>query len=197
TRGRVLQLHAQRFAPGALTAVVVGDVDTSSAQDTMDHVFGAWRNAAPLSTAIASVQPAASRRRHVIAMPNKAQADLAYGFVSIARRDPAYYAYWMMNNVFGQYALGGRLGDSIRERQGMAYYVSSSLDANVAPGPLTIRAGVNPVNVDRTIASIDEEIGRLVSEGAQPKELEESQQYLIGSMPRTLETNAAIATFLQ
>jgi hypothetical protein len=30
-----------------------------------------------------------------------------------------------MNNVLGQYALGGRLGDSIRERQGMAYYVSA------------------------------------------------------------------------
>ena len=33
----------------------------------------------------------------------------------------------LMNNVLGQYALGGRLGDNIRERQGMAYYVFSSL----------------------------------------------------------------------
>ena len=41
-----------------------------------------------------------------------------------------------MNNVLGQYALGGRLGDSIRERQGMAYYVFSSFDANVVEGPL-------------------------------------------------------------
>jgi zinc protease len=130
-------------------------------------------------------------------MMNKAQTDVAYGFTSITRTDSKYEAAFVMNNILGQYSMGGRLGDSIRERQGMAYYVSSSLDANVAPGPLTIRAGVNPVNVDRTIASIDEEIGRLVSEGAQPKELEESLQYLIGSMPRTLETNAAIATFLQ
>src|SRR5207247_4874017 len=136
---------------------------------------------APPSTAIAPVQPAASRRRHVIAMPNKAQADLAYGFVSIARRDPAYYAYWMMNNVFGQYALGGRLGDSIRERQGMAYYVSSSLDANLVPGPLVIRAGISPANVDRAIASIDEEITSIVRDGATPKELDESRRFLVGS----------------
>ena len=67
-------------------------------------------------------------------MMNKAQADIAYGFTAIARRDPAYYAFWLMNNVFGQYAIGGRLGDSIRERQGMAYYVSSSLDANIVGG---------------------------------------------------------------
>ena len=69
-------------------------------------------------------------------MMNKSQADIAYGFTTIARNDPAYYAFWLMNNAFGQYAIGGRLGDSIRERQGMAYYVSSALDANVAPGPL-------------------------------------------------------------
>src|SRR5207247_4366882 len=152
---------------------------------------------APPSTAIAPVQPAASRRRHVIAMPNKAQADLAYGFVSIARRDPAYYAFWLMNNVFGQYALGGRLGDSIRERQGMAYYVSSALEANVAEGPLFIRAGVSPANVDRAIASIDEEITSLVRDGMTQKELDDSRRYLIGSIPRALETNAAIANFLQ
>ena len=41
-----------------------------------------------------------------------------------------------MNNALGQYAMGGRLGDSIRERQGMAYYVSSVLDANLLPGSL-------------------------------------------------------------
>ena len=57
-------------------------------------------------------------------MMNKAQADIAYGFTTITRRDPDY-AFWLMNNVLGQYALGGRLGDSIRERQGMAYYVSA------------------------------------------------------------------------
>jgi zinc protease len=102
-----------------------------------------------------------------------------------------------MNNVFGQYSIGGRLGDSIRERQGMAYYVSSSLDANVAPGPLVIRAGVNPANVDRAVASIDAEIVRLIGDGLTQKELDDSRRYLIGSIPRALETNAAIANFLQ
>jgi zinc protease len=102
-----------------------------------------------------------------------------------------------MNNALGQYAIGGRLGDSIRERQGMAYYVFSSLDANVVDGPLVVRAGVSPANVDRTIASIDQEIARLVHEGLTEQELNESRQYLVGSLPRTLETNSGIAHFLQ
>ncbi len=197
TRAQLLQLHADRFAPSELTAVVVGDVETARAADVAARVFDGWRKPVPAPIALPPVALVNERRRVVIPMMNKAQADIAYGFTTVTRRDPAYYAFWLMNNAFGQYAIGGRLGDSIRERQGMAYYVSSSLDANVAPGPLVIRAGISPANVDRAVASIDEEVGRLVREGLTPKELDESRRYLIGSIPRALETNAAIANFLQ
>lgn len=196
-RDRLLGLHAARFAPAALTAVIVGDVDASRAADVVSRVLGGWRRPTPAPLAVPAQAPPTGRQRVVIPMMNKSQADIAYGFVAIARSDPAYYAYWLMNNVFGQYAIGGRLGDSIRERQGMAYYVSSSLDANVAAGPLAIRAGVNPANVDRAVASIDEEIDRIVRDGITQKELDDSRKFLIGSIPRALETAPGIANFLQ
>jgi zinc protease len=197
TREQLLGLHAERFAPGGLTAVIVGDVETGRAREVTERTLGGWRQPAPPPLTVAPVAPATARRRVVIPMMNKAQADVAYGFTTITRDDAAYYAFWLMNVAFGQFAIGGRLGDSIRERQGMAYYVSSSLDANIAPGPLVIRAGVSPANVDRAVASIDEEIVRLVRDGLTPQELDESRRYLIGSIPRSLETNAAIANFLQ
>ncbi|MCU1383841.1 MAG: hypothetical protein JWL71_2538 [Acidobacteria bacterium] len=197
TRAQLRQLHDDRFAPAALTAVIVGDVAPAQAQEVTSRVFGGWKKPAPPALLVPPVVPAGSRQRVVIPMMNKAQADIAYGFTTITRNDPAYYAYWLMNVAFGQYAIGGRLGDSIRERQGMAYYVSSSLDANAAPGPLSIRAGVSPANVDRAVASIDEEVARLVRDGLTARELDESRRYLIGSIPRALETNVAIANFLQ
>ena len=197
TRDRLLALHRDRFAPGALTAVMVGDVDPSRAHATAERVFGSWSRPTPPPIVLPPVVRATNRHRIVIPMMNKAQTDIAYGFATIERRDPRYYAYWLMNNIFGQYSLGGRLGDSIRERQGMAYYVSSSLDANVAAGPLVIRAGVSPANVDRAIASIDEEIVQLTAAGFTQAELDDSRQFLVGSIPRALETNAAIANFLQ
>jgi zinc protease len=197
TRDQLLALHAARFAPSELTAVIVGDVETARMHDVAARALADWRRPVPPAVTIPPAAAAGTRVRVVLPMMNKAQADIAYGLVTVARRDPDYYAYWLMNNVFGQYSIGGRLGDSIRERQGMAYYVSSSLDANVAPGPLAIRAGVSPANVDRAIASIDEEIDRLVRDGITPKELDDSRKFLIGSIPRALETNAAIANFLQ
>ena len=165
--------------------------------DTGERVFGSWQK--PIPGEISLSHPPADRPRHerVIPMMNKAQADIGYGFTTIVRSDPKYYAYTLMNNALGQYGIGGRLGDSIRERQGMAYYAFSSFDANVVEGPLIVRAGVNPANVDRAVASIDEEIRRMATEGLTAQELDDCKQYLIGSIPRLLETNGAIATFLQ
>jgi zinc protease len=133
----------------------------------------------------------------VIPLAGKSQTDIAYGFTAVRRLDPRYYAYWVMNNILGQFGLGGRLADNIRERQGMAYYAFSAFDASVGAGPLIVRAGVDPGNVDRALAAIDFEIARMGAEGPTPAELAETQQYLIGSIPRTLETNAGIASFLQ
>ena len=197
TRERLLRLHANRFAPSELTAVIVGDVEVDRARDLVGRRFGDWRKPRPAAIPLGSPAPATRRQRLVIPMMNKAQTDIAYGFTTIRRADPAYEALRLMNSVLGQYALGGRLGESIRERQGMAYHVSSAADPNVIEGPLLIRAGVSPANVDRAVASIDEELTRLVEEGITAKELDDSRRYLIGSMPRALETNAAIATFLQ
>ena len=196
TRDDLVRAHATRFAPGELCVVVIGDVETSRAASEAARVLGSWRHPSGPPLVLPPTEPASHRERIVMPMMNKAQADIAYGFVAIRRDDPDYYACWLMNNAFGQYAIGGRLGQSIREEQGMAYYASSFLEANIGAGPLGIRAGVSPANVDRAIASIDHEIARLIADGLTPRELEESRRYLIESMPRSLETNESIAGFV-
>jgi zinc protease len=197
SRDRLRRLHADRFAPSELTAVVVGDVEVGRVHDLAARVFGGWRRPPPPPIPLSSPLSPVGRQRLVIPMMNKAQADIAYGFTTIRRTDPQYEALRLMNNVLGQYALGGRLGDNIRERQGMAYYVSSSVDPNVIEGPLLIRAGVSAANVDRAVAAIDHELTRLAADGIAAEELDDSRDFLIGAMPRALETNAAIAAFLQ
>ena len=196
-RSSLQAFHAARFTPDSLSLVMVGDLDAARGIEFAGRAFAGWKATAAARPQFPPIEPARERRERLIPMMNKAQADIACGFTTITRSDPAFYAYWLMNNILGEYSIGGRLGDSIRERQGMAYYVFSALDANVIPGPLLIRAGVNPANVDRAVASIDEEIARMAAEGPTERELTESRQFLIGSLPRRLETNVGIANFLQ
>jgi zinc protease len=195
-RQDLVDYHAAYLVPSALRIAVAGDVSTDRAIDQVARAFGDWRGRSAPAAPVPPPPPrhARSIRRHE--MPGKVQTDIAYGFTTIRRLDPRYYAFWMMNNVLGQFGLGGRLADNIRERQGMAYYTYSTLEAGVGEGPLVIRAGVDPANVDRTIEAIDAEVRALGTLGPAPDEVEDTRVSLIGSIPRMLETNEAIADFL-
>ena len=195
-RDDIVEFHRRRYGPAGAAIAVVGDVDPGRAADLVEGAFERWAPVPPPGDPAPPDLAPARRRRVVIPMMDKAQADIAYGFGGVRRHDPRYYAALLMNNILGQYGLGGRLGDSIRERQGMAYYAYSSLDADLAAGALAIRAGVSGENVDRTVASIDAEVTRMQRDGVSPAELADAKRYLIGSMPRLLETNDRIATFL-
>lgn len=201
-RQDLVRFHQKGFDPAAITVVVVGDLEEDAAIAAVSKVFGDWGSASATSSedkpaiAVPDAAPITGRRLVSYPMMNKSQADVVYGCIGIRRSDPDYTAMSVMNNALGQYAIGGRLGDSIRERQGMAYYVFSSLDATFGPGPFSIRAGVSAANVEKTIASIDAELTTLLDKGFTVQEIDESKSYMIGSIARQLETNAAIASFL-
>ena len=193
-------LHRARFGPTTLSVVIVGDVDTTQAADTVTRALEDWESDGGERHVPDAPPASATRETLVVPMSNKSQADIAYGFTTIARTDPQYYAYWLMSNIFGQYGMGGRLGRSIREREGMAYYAYYAycgFEAGVIPGPLIVRAGVSGANVDRAVSAIDAEVAALSADGVTEAELSNSKRYVIGSLPRTLETNASQAAFLQ
>ena len=196
-RDTLVDFHTQHVRPSVLSLVVVGDVTTDAVFERAAMEFGDW-DGAPARAVVVPPPPATlARRQRVIGMPGKSQADIAYGFTTISRLDPRYYAYWIMNNVLGQFGLGGRLADNIRERQGMAYYAFSSLDGTIGEGPLLVRAGVDPRDVDRALAAIDHEVRALGEHGPTLAEFEQSREFIIGSIPRMFETNLSIAEFLQ
>lgn len=196
-RDAIAAFHGTRVRPSALSLVVVGDVEARRAIDEAAAELDGWERSTPAAMVVPPPFPHAVRRISTIPMPGKAQSDIAYGFTTISRLDPRYYGYWMMNNVLGQFGLGGRLADNIRERQGMAYYAYSAFDATVGDSPLMVRAGVDPNNVERALAAIDREVQQLGDEGPTETEVEDTRQFLVGSIARTLETNYSIAGFLQ
>jgi zinc protease len=196
-RDELVAFHAARVRPANVSLAIVGDVTAEHAFERAARELAGWNGAVPPDAAIPSVDVPRTRRTRAVLVAGKSQSDLAYGFATVARRDPRYYAYWMMNNVLGQFGLGGRLAENIRERQGMAYYAFSTLDPAPGEAPLLIRAGVDPRNVQRAVAAIDHEVATLGAEGPTAQELEETRRYLIGSIPRLLETNESIAAFLQ
>lgn len=189
--------HAERVRPEAAALVLVGDVDPGRATDLMAASFGQW----PQSGAWAMPgfpdpsQPPDTRREELV-LPGKSQADLVLGTHGVARCDPDYYAVMLANLLLGQLGMMGRIGESVRERQGMAYYAYSDLRAGLLAGPWWVRAGVHPSNLDRAISAITHEIEQLQRDGPTGDELADARTYLVGSLAVRLETNQGIAQTL-
>jgi zinc protease len=129
-------------------------------------------------------------------LPGKVQSDIVLGAPGITRADPTYYDTMMANLILGQLGMMGRLGDRVRERQGMAYYAYSDLRAGLLAGPWTVRAGVNPANEEAAMRAVLGEIRQFQESGPQEGELADARDFLIGSLAVRLETNSGIAQTL-
>ncbi|HIQ00995.1 MAG TPA: insulinase family protein, partial [Anaerolineales bacterium] len=132
-------------------------------------------------------------RRRFIPIPGKTQTDLVLGYPGPPRTDPAFLDAALCNTILGVFGMMGRLGDKVRDEQGLAYYSYSRIEGGPGPGPWMAIAGVNPANVEQAIESIRAEIRRICQEPVEPKELADSQAFLVGSLPLRLETNEGVA----
>ena len=142
------------------------------------------------------VRAASSVQRKAVAIPGKAQADIVLGVPGFSRLSPDFYSAMMADLILGRLGLMGRLGASVRDEEGLAYYVYSQAQAGFLAGPWAVRAGVNPKNVDRTVEGIVREIRGLQREPVRNGELPDAQNYVIGSLALRLETDAGVAQAL-
>jgi zinc protease len=126
-------------------------------------------------------------------MPGRSQADAVMAFPGVARTAPDYDAVMMMNYVLGGASLSSRLMENLRDAQGLVYGVYSMLHPGVGAGPFQIRAGTNPANAERCVASILTEVRRLHEGGPTEDEMEAAKGYLTGVFPVRLEANSGVA----
>lgn len=193
-RDALAAFHARHYRPDLLAFSVVGGVSFAEARRVLAEHFGDWQadGDAP-SFAIPAVALPAATRREDFTLPGKAQSDISAGHPALPRSHPDYYALDVANFILGRFGLSGRLGQRIREEQGLAYSTSSALDGGMGPGLWAARAGVNPANVDRAIESMIVEVNRLRDEPVEERELRDAQDFLTGSLPLALESHDGVA----
>lgn len=196
-REDLLRFHRRSFGPAGMVIVVVGAVEPKRAAAIVRRTLGSWHNPAQAMCEIPR-DPRQLRatvtRHHKIA--GKAQADIIIGTNGPRRTDPKWMAASLGNSVLGQFGMMGRVGKSVREASGLAYYAYSNLSAGLGPGAWTVSAGVNPANVGRASALIIRELRRFVEKGVTQDELADSKANFVGRLPLSLESNAGVANAL-
>jgi zinc protease len=192
-RDDLATFYADGYGPQGMVVAVVGAVETAAALAQIEAAFGDWqaptfeRDPLPEAPRIAEV------RERAVTIPGKTQSDIVLGYPGPARASPDFLDAVVCNSILGVFGLMGRLGEKVREEQGLAYYSYSRVDGGSGPGPWHVAAGVNPANVEQAVASIRAEIRRMCEEPVDEKELAGNKAFITGSLPLRLETNEGVA----
>ncbi len=198
TRDDLVSFHRELAQPAGAFFVVAGAVPFSEAVERIRGAFGDWTSSGPARSLEAPPAPRPNGlARKGIGLAGKSQSDVVMGLPAISRKAPAFYALSFADLVLGGLGLMGRLGDVVRDQQGLAYGVSSSLESLYGPGAWQVHAGVNPANVDRAIESIRAEIRRIQDEPITEEEEADGKSYLTGILPLALETSGGVARTIQ
>jgi zinc protease len=141
----------------------------------------------------AGENPASKSTKREIVMPHKTQGDILIGGTACSRTDPDYEPLNLMNVILGELGFMGRLGQRVRDKEGLAYSCTSFLNAGMLGGSWTALAGVNPRNISKALVLMKEEIERVRQELVEEQELADAKQNQLGSALMELESTEGIA----
>jgi zinc protease len=195
-RDDLVSFYESHYRPQGMVIAVVGAVPVETAYLKVAETFGDWVGDRTPCTDPPPLPPLRERRERRVPMPGKSQSDIIIGWPAMRRLDPDFDGARIANTVLGVFGMMGRLGENVREEQGMAYYAYSRLSANRDPGSWAAIAGVAPDNVERALKAMLAEVQRLREEPVMDAELNDCKRYLTGSLPIQLETNDGVATVL-
>ena len=193
TRADIAAHHQNVISPRGMILSISGGIEPERALDTVLKIFGGW-DCAPLIREPAypyASGPSASVR-DVYEIAGMSQMNYVIGFDAPGINDPDYNAVRLGNSVFGQFGMMGRLGDVVRDRNGLAYSIGSGLRTRPLGNVWAIQAGVNPGNLERAIELTLSEARRYLAEPVSAEELADVLSFSNGVMPLVLESNRGI-----
>jgi zinc protease len=194
TQQDIVDFHQAHYGPREMIMTVVGAMRAEEVLAKVTAVLGDWTNPQQeLMPEVADVARPTKIIRTNVPMADKSQCDIYLGLPGPRRIAPDYLDASLMNTILGVFGMMGRIGQTVREEQGLAYYAYSHLQGGLGPSPWIVSMGVAPNNVEQAIESARGEIGRMQNELVSPDELADSQAYRTGSLPVSLETNSNLA----
>ena len=192
TLDHVVSFYRDYVSPDRAQLVIVGDVHATEVMRLVEEALADWKG--PTRTqSLPPVYPPEKKQETHVHIPDKSQSDIVIGWLGIPRKHPDWTPLVVTNVLWGRFGMGGRVGERIREKLGLAYYAFGNVDGNFGPGTWNVNAGVAPEHVPLAVENILLEAQRLREERVPTEELEDTKAYIIGSMPVRLETNHGLA----
>jgi zinc protease len=172
-------LYEKQLGATVGEVAVVGDFDVEATIPQIRAILKDWKSSVPVRRIERLAPTGLKGFKEDILTPDKANAVFVAGLAfSLKETDPDFAALRLGNFLFGGSTLSSRLGNRIRQKEGLSYGVTSSVAASSRDpsATFTVNAIVNPNNIDRLETAVAEELKEFLNNGPAAAELEDARK---------------------
>jgi zinc protease len=200
TLDEVKALYTEQLGGQAGELVIVGDFDPEPIVKQTEAILKDWVAKTPYRRIERPAVKGVNGERLTVETPDKANAVYQAGLMlSLSDADPDVPALEVANFLFGSGALSSRLGNRVRQKEGLSYGVSSrfAADARDPSSQFSISAIYNPDRKDRIDTVIAEEVEKMLREGVEARELDEAKKAFLQNLKVRRGSDIFLAGLLQ
>ncbi len=179
TRDDLIAYAAHYWRPDLTTIAVVGDLSPERVRNALESAFGSWQVAGPKpDPRLMPMPPATSGHDYIGTAANQVFIRLGQPAVSRSNRD--YDAFLVLNQILGgSGAFESRLWQELRQKRGLVYSVSSSLQVDGDRGDFRVELNASPQRVVEAVTFVRRELERFQNEPVTATELQEAKVRLV------------------
>lgn len=198
TTDQLKALHSEYLTPEHAQLAIVGDFDPDEIVPLCEEMLADWKAKQPYErlTNKPAHKPGGSEE---INTPDKKNA-VYFSAMSFAMNDtdPDYPEMILGDFLFGGGSLSSRLGNRVRQQEGLSYGVGSGFNANSVDerAAFYIYAISNPDNVPKLKTVINEELTKLLKDGPTAEELADAKEGYLQKQTVSRSSDSSIARIL-
>lgn len=183
----------EHWVRGDLRIAVSGDVDPATLTALLNNAFS--RLPAKTPPPVPWFGHAGQPGIQVIAMAVP-QPTTVFGLPGLLRSDRDFIPAYVTNYIIGGGGFASRLTNEVREKRGLTYDISTSLEAYRKAGLVVGDFATKPGSVRQAIAVVRDTLRDFAANGPTDKELADAKTFLTGSFPLNFGSNVGIASEL-
>lgn len=193
TRSDIRSFAHSHWVRNGLRIAISGDATPDKLKVLIGSAFG--QIAAKWPPAVPAPGRLGVPGTHVIPMPVP-QATAVFGLPGILRSDRDFIPAYVANYILGGGGFSSRLMQEVREKRGLTYGISSSIDTLNKAGIFAIQVATRAGAMRQTIDVVRATMRDFAEHGATDKELADAKTYITGSFPMAFSSNVGIASQL-
>lgn len=195
SRADLVSFYRRYFQPNNMILGIVGDFDPEQMRSLIQKHFGDWKPSRMSSPKLPLVSQSQQGGVFLVDQPQLTQSYVQIGHLGGLLNSPDYAALDVMNGVLNGF--GGRLFNSVRSREGLAYSVYGSWSPRYDYPGLFIAGGqTRSQTTVPFIQAIRKEIERLKAEPVTPAELAFAKDSVLNSFVFNFEDKSQILSRL-